>query len=116
MAIALEHLIVEERLPTVVITLNRPDKLNALSVGLMTELTAELNRQAGREEVAVIVLKRAGRGFSAGYDLKELVDRSLEEEREACATCERLMETVRSVPQPVIASVHGSATAAACHL
>jgi enoyl-CoA hydratase/carnithine racemase len=116
MAVALEHLLVEDALPTVVITLNRPEKLNALSLALMRELTAELERQGGREEVAVIVLRGAGRAFSAGHDLKELVDRSLEEERETFQACERLMATVQSIPQPVIASVQGIATAAGCQL
>ena len=116
MAVALEHLLVEDALPTVLITLNRPDKLNALSVPLMRELTAELERQGAREEVSVIVLKGAGRAFSAGHDLQELVGRSLEEERTVFRTCERLMEAVQSIPQPVIASVHGIATAAGCQL
>ena len=116
MAVALEHLIVEDALPAVVITLNRPDKLNALSLALMRELTAELERQGERDEVAVIVIRGAGRAFSAGHDLKELVDRSLDEERSIFQACERLMAVVQSVPQPVIASVHGIATAAGCQL
>jgi enoyl-CoA hydratase/carnithine racemase len=116
MAVALEHLVVEDALPAVVITLNRPDKLNALSTALMGELTAELERQGEREEVGVIVLRGAGRAFSAGHDLKELVDRSLDEERSIFQACERLMAVVQSVPQPVIASVHGIATAAGCQL
>ena len=116
MAAALENLLVEDRLPAVVITLNRPEKLNPLSVTLMTELIAELERQGARDEVQVVVLKGAGRAFSAGHDLKELVDRTLEEERSTFATCERLMATVQSLPQPVIAAVHGIATAAGCQL
>ena len=116
MAVALENLLVADALPAAVITLNRPDKMNALSVALMLELIAELERQGGRDEVGVIVIKGAGRAFSAGHDLRELVDRSLEEERTIFQTCERLMEVVQSVPQPVIASVHGIATAAGCQL
>jgi enoyl-CoA hydratase/carnithine racemase len=116
MAVALEHLVVEDALPAAVITLNRPDKLNALSLALMEELTAELERQGGRDEVAVIVIRGAGRAFSAGHDLKELVARSLDEERTTFQACERLMAVVQAVPQPVIASVHGIATAAGCQL
>jgi enoyl-CoA hydratase/carnithine racemase len=116
MAVALEHLVVEDALPAVVITLNRPDKLNALSLALMRELTAELERQGEREAVAVIVIRGAGRAFSAGHDLKELLARSLDEERSIFQACERLMAVVQSVPQPVIASVHGIATAAGCQL
>ncbi len=116
MAVALEHLLLEDALPAALITLNRPDKLNALSLALMGELTAELERQGEREEVGVIVIRGAGRAFSAGHDLRELVDRSLDEEREIFQACERLMAVVQSVPQPVIASVHGIATAAGCQL
>ena len=116
MAVALVNLLVEDALPAAVITLNRPDKLNALSVALMLELTAELERQGARDEIGVIVIRGAGRAFSAGHDLKELVDRSLDEERTIFQTCERLMEVVQSIPQPVIASVHGIATAAGCQL
>ncbi len=116
MAVALQHLLVEDLLPTVVITLNRPQKLNALSVELMHELTAELERQGARSDVNVVVLRGAGRAFSAGHDLQELVGRTIEQERNVFQSCERLMAVVQSIPQPVIASVHGIATAAGCQL
>jgi len=116
MAVTLDYLVVEDVPPAAIITLNRPEQLNALSTGLMTELTAELERQAARPEVRAIVLKGAGRAFSAGHDLKEMRDRSLEEEREIFAVCNRLMATVQSVPVPVIAAPHGIATAAGCQL
>jgi enoyl-CoA hydratase/carnithine racemase len=116
MAISLEHLVVEAAPPAAVITLNRPDQLNALSTALMKELTAELERQAARPEVHAIVIKGAGRAFSAGHDLKEMLDRTLDEEREIFAVCTRLMATIQSVPVPVIAAPHGIATAAGCQL
>lgn len=116
MPVALEYLLVEDALPAAVITLNRPDQLNALSTGLMKELTAELERQAARPEVRAIVLKGAGRAFSAGHDLKEMQDRTLDEEREIFAVCNTLMATVQSVAVPVIAAPHGIATAAGCQL
>ena len=116
MPVALEYLLVEDALPAAVITLNRPDQLNALSTGLMNELTAELERQAARPEVRAIVLKGAGRAFSAGHDLKEMQDRTLDEEREIFAVCSRLMAAVQAVPVPVIAAPHGIATAAGCQL
>lgn len=112
----LEYLKVEDALPASVITLNRPDQLNALSTGLMQELGEELERQAARPEVRAIVLKGAGRAFSAGHDLKEMQDRTLDEERAIFAVCNRLMATVQSVPVPVIAAPHGIATAAGCQL
>lgn len=116
MAISLEYLVVGAAPPAAVIMLNRPDQLNALSTGLMQELTAELERQAERPEVRAIVIKGAGRAFSAGHDLKEMLDRSLDEERDIFAVCNRLMATIQSVPVPVIAAPHGIATAAGCQL
>ena len=116
MAVTLDYLLVEDAPPAAIITLNRPDQLNALSTGLMTELTNELERQAARPEVRAIVLKGAGRAFSAGHDLREMRDRSLDEEREIFAVCNRLMATVQSVPVPVVAAPHGIATAAGCQL
>jgi enoyl-CoA hydratase/carnithine racemase len=112
----LQHLLVEDALPAVLVTLNRPEQRNALSTPLMRELTAELERQAARPEVRAIVLRAAGPAFSAGHDLRELVDRSLDDEREVFDTCTRMMETIQRVPQPVIAAVQGIATAAGCQL
>src|SRR6267154_1078090 len=116
MAVTLDYLMVEDAPPASIITLNRPQQLNALSTGLMTELTSELERQAARPEVRAIVLKGAGRAFSAGHDLKEMMDRNLDEERDIFAVCNQLMATVQSIPVPVIAAPHGIATAAGCQL
>src|SRR5258708_33123456 len=116
MAESLESLLVHDAPPAAVIPLERPQTLNALSTGLMKELTSELERQAARPEVRAIVLKGAGRAFSAGHDLKEMQDRSLDEERDIFAICNRLMATIQSVPVPVIAAPHGIATAAGCQL
>src|SRR5713226_118256 len=113
---SLEYLLVHDAPPAAVITLDRPQTLNALSTGLMIELTSELERQAARPEVRAIVLKGAGRAFSAGHDLKEMMDRNLDEEREIFAVCNKMMATVQSVPVPVIAAPHGIATAAGCQL
>src|SRR5256884_2465420 len=98
------------------ITLNRPETRNALSTELMTELTEELLRQSRRGEVRVIVIRADGPAFSAGHDLKELIDRTFEEERMVFDVCTRMMETIQGVPQPVIAAVQGVATAAGCQL
>jgi enoyl-CoA hydratase/carnithine racemase len=116
MAVKLDYLVVEDAPPATIIVLNRPEQLNALSTGLMVELTAELERQSARPEVRAIVLKGAGRAFSAGHDLREMQNRTLDEEREIFAVCDRLMTTVQSVPVPVIAAPHGIATAAGCQL
>jgi enoyl-CoA hydratase/carnithine racemase len=116
MTATLEYLLVEDAPPAAIITLNRPQQLNPLSTGLMKELTSELERQAARPAVRAIVLKGAGRAFSAGHDLKEMMDRSLDEERDIFAVCNKLMATVQAVPVPVIAAPHGIATAAGCQL
>jgi enoyl-CoA hydratase/carnithine racemase len=99
-----------------VITLNRPDQRNALSTPLMRELTEALERESARPEVRAVVLRASGPAFSAGHDLKELLDRSLDEEREIFDVCTRMMQTVQRIPQPVIAAVQGIATAAGCQL
>jgi enoyl-CoA hydratase/carnithine racemase len=116
MTATLDYLLVEDALPAAVITLNRPQQLNPLSTGLMNELTRELERQGARPDVRAIVLKGAGRAFSAGHDLKEMMDRNLDEERDIFAVCNKLMATVQSIPVPVIAAPHGIATAAGCQL
>ncbi|TMC02069.1 MAG: enoyl-CoA hydratase [Chloroflexi bacterium] len=116
MAVVLEHLLVEDALPAVLVTLNRPEQRNALSMPLMRELTEELERQSARPEARVIVLRANGPAFSAGHDLRELVDRTLEDEQEIFEVCTRMMETIQHIPQPVIAAVGGIATAAGCQL
>jgi enoyl-CoA hydratase/carnithine racemase len=116
MAVTQEHVLVEDALPAVVITLNRPEHRNALSTPLMLELTELLERHSARPDVRAIVLRASGSVFSAGHDLKELIDRSLAEERQIFEACTRLMQTIQQVPQPVIAAVQGMATAAGCQL
>ncbi|HLQ61149.1 MAG TPA: enoyl-CoA hydratase [Candidatus Acidoferrales bacterium] len=116
MAVALNHIQVDDRAPAAVITLNEPERLNPLSSALMKELTAELRRQAARPEVRAIVIKGAGRAFSAGHDLKEMLGRPLEDQRHLFELCTEMMQTVQQVPVPVIAQVHGIATAAGCQL
>jgi enoyl-CoA hydratase/carnithine racemase len=116
MAVVLEHLLVEDALPAVMVTLNRPEQRNALSTPLMRELTEELERQGARPEVRAIVLRANGPAFSAGHDLRELVGRALEDEQAVFDVCTRMMETIQRIPQPVIAAVRGIATAAGCQL
>ena len=105
---------VDERIATV--TLNRPEKRNALSLGLMRELTAALRDLGGRRDVAAVILTGTGPAFSAGHDLSEMTGRSLDDLREIFDVCCELMETVQRIPQPVIAMVRGIATAAGCQL
>jgi enoyl-CoA hydratase/carnithine racemase len=105
-------LILKEEGPVTEITLNRPEKRNALSLSLMRELTAALGQAGGR----VIVIGGAGPCFSAGHDLSEMIGGTVAFYRDLFDVCTVLMETIQSVPQPVIAKVHGVATAAGCQL
>jgi enoyl-CoA hydratase/carnithine racemase len=98
------------------VTLNRPEKRNALSLGLMDELTQVLQTLGSRADVRAIVLDGAGVCFSAGHDLSEMVGRELPFYQRLFDSCTELMETIHAVPQPVIARVHGIATAAGCQL
>jgi enoyl-CoA hydratase/carnithine racemase len=98
------------------VTLNNPTKRNALSLALMTELTACLRETSALPETRVIVLAANGPAFCAGHDLREMIDRSVSEYRALFDTCVELMETVQRIPQPVIAEVHALATAAGCQL
>jgi len=105
-------LIVKDEGPITEITLNRPEKRNALSLVLMGELMEALRGASGR----VIVIGGAGPCFSAGHDLSELIGRDVVFYRRLFDACTVLMDTVQAVPQPVIAKVHGVATAAGCQL
>ena len=98
------------------ITLNRPEKRNALSLALMEELISVLEEVSSATDVRAIVIEGAGPAFSAGHDLGEMVGRDAEFYDRLFDVCTVLMETIHRVPQPVIAKVHGIATAAGCQL
>jgi enoyl-CoA hydratase/carnithine racemase len=105
-----------ERGQTARITLNRPERRNALSLELMEELTRALESVGAETETRSIVIEGAGPVFSAGHDLSEMVGRDLGFYQHLFDVCTVLMETIHRVPQPVIAKVHGVATAAGCQL
>ncbi len=98
------------------VTLNRPERRNALSLQLMRELIACLRKIASEPEVRVVILAAAGKVFSSGHDLSEMTGRSVADYRQIFDVCTELMTTVQSIPQPVIARVQGVATAAGCQL
>jgi enoyl-CoA hydratase/carnithine racemase len=110
------NIIIDASMPVASLTLNRPSKRNALSLELMQELTVALRTLEQTDGVRAIVLKAQGSVFSSGHDLAEFPGRDLAYYRELFDTCVVLMETIQSVPQPVIAQVHGIATAAGCQL
>jgi enoyl-CoA hydratase/carnithine racemase len=99
-----------------VVTLQRPDRRNALSCDLMEELEACLDGIASMPEVRAVILQAAGKVFSSGHDLGEMTGRAVEDYRRIFDICTTLMTKIQSIPQPVIAQVQGMATAAGCQL
>jgi enoyl-CoA hydratase/carnithine racemase len=98
------------------VTMNRPERRNALSVEHMEELIDCFKTIGQDKEAAAVILRANGPAFSAGHDLSELIDKPPDVYRHVFAVCMELMETIQSIPQPVIAQVHGVATAAGCQL
>lgn len=99
-----------------IITLNRPDRRNALSLALMQELIQCLDALGADTGIRAVILGAAGKAFSAGHDLSEMVGRSVNDYRRIFDVCTELMAKIQSIPQPVIAQVQGIATAAGCQL
>jgi enoyl-CoA hydratase/carnithine racemase len=101
----------------VTITLNRPNAFNALSEGLLEALQAALDRVARDDTARAVVIAAAGKAFCAGHDLKEMrAEPSLAYYERLFAACGRMMMSIQKLPVPVIARVHGIATAAGCQL
>ena len=110
-----EHLLVKHEGDTVRITMNRPDRRNALSEGHLRELLHAFET-AGRSSATGIVLGAEGKAFSAGHDFADVAARDLAGVRDLLKLCTRVMQTVQEVPQVVIARVQAIATAAGCQL
>ncbi|MAH83563.1 MAG: enoyl-CoA hydratase [Rhodospirillaceae bacterium TMED8] len=99
------------------LTLNRGDKFNALSGNLMTRMQAELDSIAEDRSVRVVIIAGAGTAFCAGHDLGEMrANPSSKAMQRLFQQCSKMMVSLTRIPQPVIASVHGMATAAGCQL
>ena len=99
------------------LTLNRPAQYNALSEEMLSALESAFGQIAADPSVRVVVLAGEGKAFCAGHDLKQMqAQPSLEYYRRLFAQCSRLMMRIQTLPQPVIARVHGVATAAGCQL
>jgi len=99
-----------------IVTLNRPERRNALSLELMRELIECLDEIAETGGVRAVILAAAGKVFSSGHDLNELVGGSIADYRRIFDVCTQLMLKIQAIPQPVIAQVQGIATAAGCQL
>src|SRR5579863_3627208 len=97
------------------IIMNYPQRRNALSLKHMLELTAAF-REVGESAARGVILAANGPAFSAGHDFGDMVGRDLMAINELLKTCTTLMETIQSIPQPVLARVHALATAAGCQL
>ncbi|MCL4748378.1 MAG: enoyl-CoA hydratase [Burkholderiaceae bacterium] len=112
-----DQVITERSGDILTITLNRPDSGNSLSTGVIAELQRIFDQSADDKSLHVIVLAARGRIFCAGHDLRELRDDNSAAFAKRLATvCNRMMQTILRLPQPVIASVQGVATAAGCQL
>jgi enoyl-CoA hydratase/carnithine racemase len=112
----LEFLCQEELGSVATITLNRPERRNALSLVLMLELIGCLDEIGRRREIRAVILRAAGKVFCSGHDLTEMTGRDINEYRRIFDVCTELMTKVQAIPQPVIAEVQGIATAAGCQL
>ena len=112
---AYEHLQVREG-TVATITMNHPEKRNALSLTMMSELIAALRQLSAQAQTRVIILAGNGPAFSAGHDLREMTGRDITAYRRIFDVCTQLMTTVQEIPQPVIARVQAIATAAGCQL
>lgn len=114
----LEPLVLREQADGIVrLTLNRPTQFNSLSEEMLAALTAELDGIAADASVRVVVIAGSGKAFCAGHDLKQMkASPQLDYYRRLFADCAKLMMKIQQMPQPVIARVHGVATAAGCQL
>ena len=112
----MSNLLISTDGPIGVITLNRPERRNPLSLELMLELIRALDQFASDANVRGVILASTGKAFSAGHDLSEMTGRTVADYRRIFDVCTELMMKVQSIPQPVIAQVQGIATAAGCQL
>lgn len=110
-----EHILVSANGPITTVTLNRPDKRNALAMDVMLELTQAFEEVGGSDALGVI-LAANGPVFSAGHNFGDMAGASLATTRKLFQVCTVMMDTIQSIPQPVIAKVHALATAAGCQL
>jgi enoyl-CoA hydratase/carnithine racemase len=112
-----DSLVLDELVDQVaILTLNNPERRNALSRAMLEALRAHFERIAADPGVRAVIIRAVGPAFSAGHDLRELVDGCEEDYTSLFALCTDVMENVRTLPKPVIAQVHAIATAAGCQL
>ena len=110
-----EHLLFDRSGDVVTITLDRPEKRNALALDVMLEVTAAFD-EAGSSDALGVVLAAAGPVFSAGHNFGDMAGADLAAAQHLFEVCTTMMNTVQAIPQPVVARVHALATAAGCQL
>ena len=111
----LQHLLVASTCDITTITLDRPEKRNALALDVMLELTDAL-LEIGATDALGVVIAANGPVFSAGHNFGDMAGASLDDARRLFEVCTTMMDTIQAIPQPVIARVHALATAAGCQL
>ena len=110
-------LIREERDGVCTLTMNRPQQMNLLTSQMLSALQDAFTEISRNRQVRVVVIAGAGKGFCAGHDLKEIKAlKELPKIEALFGQCSRMMQTIPTLPQPVIAKVHGAAAAAGCQL
>ena len=112
----MENLLYEEIGKIGCITLNRPEKRNALSLNLLNELHNLISKISSEKRMRVVIIKGAGEVFSSGHDLNEILNVDPMDVERLFNKCYEVMLEIRRAPQPYIAQVHGVATAAGCQL
>lgn len=112
---AFDFVLVDIRDGIATVTLDRPEKRNALSLDVMGELTRAL-REVGDSDAVGVILAANGPVFSAGHNFGDMRDASLDAIRRVFLACTEMMDTIQQLPQPVVARVHALATAAGCQL
>jgi enoyl-CoA hydratase/carnithine racemase len=110
-----QFILSERERDTITIWLNNPDHLNVLTRQLMQELTQAFV-DAGQSDATGVILAAKGRLFSAGHDFAEMANQDLESVRHLFGVCTTMMQTIQSIPQPVVARVHALATGGGCQL
>ena len=110
-----QHLLLSSSGPITTLTLNRPEKRNALALPVLLELTQAL-RAVAQSDALGVILAANGPVFSAGHNFGDMADATLAQARELFTVCTEMMDAIQAMPQPVIAKVHALATAAGCQL
>jgi enoyl-CoA hydratase/carnithine racemase len=112
---AFEHILVKQEGDLTTITLNRPEKRNALALEVMLEVTEAFD-EAGSSDALGVVLAANGPVFSAGHNFADMAGADLTAARRLFDVCTEMMDTIQAIKQPVVAKVHALATAAGCQL